>query len=414
MNMEERFQLIAKVNQVFRPGAPVDKYELFAGRQVQVNDVLNAVFQPGRHVIIYGERGVGKTSLATVLSEVLNRSGLRLLESGTINCDGSDNFSTLWHKIFREMSVVMETKQLGFFEGMTKTSQRKVSLESLLPSLATPDDVRFVLKRLPEASIIIIDEIDRIKDRETTTLLADTIKNLSDHAINSTLVLVGVAESVEDLIVEHKSIERALVQVPMPRMSRDELTQIIDKGLTATGMTMDDGAKGWITFLSQGLPYYTHSLALYSALKAIDNDRISIEMNDVAIATRTAVEKSHTIRSAYNKATVSPQKQSLYDKVLLACALAERDNLGYFPAAAVSKPMSLIMGKKYYVTHFVRHLEEFCEEKRGRILQKKGDPRRYRYRFTDSLIRPFLILNGMANGTLTLQILETLYKLNAE
>lgn len=399
-------RLLAQINQVFRPGAPVDKFDLFAGRKEQLNDVINATFQPGRHVIIYGDRGIGKTSLVKVLSEYLSQAGLKLLESGTINCDGSDTFSSLWHKIFRELSVSLDTQQLGFTSNTSKPTQLKFNLGQLLPKDAKPDDIRYVLNRLPEASIIILDEVDRLKDKEISTLLADTIKNLSDHSVNTTLVLVGVADSVEELISEHKSIERALVQVPMPRMSRDELAQIIDNGLQRTGLTMDEGAKLWITYLSQGFPYFTHALSLYSALRAIDDARIHIEMNDVYMAMKTTVQKSHTILSSYNKAISSPQKQSLYDKVLVSCAMTNVDELGYFTPAAVSRPMSIIMKKHYYVTNFNRHLDEFTEEKRGAIFERKGEPRKYRYRFENSLMRPFVILHGISHDILTLDVIN--------
>lgn len=404
MDWQEKLQLIAQINQVFRPGAPVDKFDLFAGRKEQLDDVTNAIFQPGRHVIIYGDRGIGKTSLAKVLTERLSQSGLKFLESGTINCDGSDSFSSLWHKIFRELTVTLDIKQTGF--SSNPTNQLKINLEHLLPKEVKPDDIRYALNRLPEKSIIILDEVDRLKGDQITTLLADTIKNLSDHSVNATLVLVGVADSVEELITEHKSIERALVQVPVPRMSRTELGQIIDKGLERTHLTMDEGAKDWVTYLSQGFPYFTHALSLYSALRALEDDRTHIEMNDVYMAMGTTVHKSHTILSSYNKAVSSPQKHSLYDKVLLSCAMTTVNALGFFTPAAVSRPMSIIMGKPYYVTNFNRHLDEFCEEKRGSILERKGEPRKYRYRFENSLMRPFVILHGISNDTLTLSVLN--------
>lgn len=405
LEQTEKLKLKIKVSQVFRPGAPIDKYELFAGRSEQVSEVVNATLQPGRHVIIFGERGVGKTSLVKVLSEVLSQAGLTLLDSGTINCDGTDNFSSLWHKIFRELSFNMESKHVGFSQ-LSSSSNEKLSLERLLPDEAKPDDIRYVLNRLSKESIIIIDEVDRIKDRDTTILLADTIKTLSDHTVNTTLILVGVADSVDDLIAEHKSIERALVQVPMPRMSAEELSQIIDKGLSAAGMSMESAARQWIVFLSQGLPHYTHALGLYSSLQAIDSDRTEIQVNDVFGAIASTVRNSRTILSAYNKAISSPQKQSLYVQVLLACALAQTDDLGFFSAAAVSRPMSIIMGKKYYVTNYMRHLEEFCYEKRGAILLRTGDPRKHRFRFDNTLMRTFVILQGFANGILTEELIR--------
>jgi Cdc6-like AAA superfamily ATPase len=187
-------------------------------------DVLNAALQPGRHVIMLGERGVGKTSLARVISEIIKASkGYRLLNCGTINCEKADNFNGLWRKIFRELSFARESNEQGL-DGQTQIAD--LSLESTLPNRElNSDDIRYVLGKIKEHTLILIDELDRLTDRSARTQLADTIKNLSDHSVNSTLILVGVADSVEELISEHNSIERALVQVPMPRMSIGELIQ---------------------------------------------------------------------------------------------------------------------------------------------------------------------------------------------
>jgi Cdc6-like AAA superfamily ATPase len=129
--------------------------------------------QRGQHVIILGERGVGKTSLANVLFDFLSKGGLHTMDSGTINCDGTMDFSSLWHKIFREISFDKETIKAGFTQ---PASQNKLRLDTLLPDKATPDDVRHVLQTLNGKSIIIIDDVDRIKKKTTTTLLSDTIK----------------------------------------------------------------------------------------------------------------------------------------------------------------------------------------------------------------------------------------------
>ncbi|MDE0209154.1 MAG: hypothetical protein OXJ64_04655, partial [Boseongicola sp.] len=74
--------------------------------------------------------------------------------------------------------------------------------------------------------IVIIDEFDRLS-RKVAGQMADTIKMLSDYAVPATLVLVGVADTVSDLIQEHTSVERALIQIPMPRMSTEEIRAII-------------------------------------------------------------------------------------------------------------------------------------------------------------------------------------------
>lgn len=389
------------VGLAFRPGAPIDRFDLFAGRQAQVRDVIDATTQPGRHVIMFGERGVGKTSLAKVLSEILSNTGQHFLNSGTINCDGTDDFSTLWRKIFRELTVEIKSQRGAGF--IANEGSENLILSDLLPATGDikPDDIRYVLSGFRKQVIVILDEIDRIKDKETTTLLADTIKNLSDHDIPVTLILLGVADAVDGLIQEHRSVERALVQVPMPRMSQAELLQIIDKGMDSSGMSIDEEAKDKVSRLSQGLPHYTHLLSLHAANDAIEDGRANVAVEDVTKAINTAVEKSHSILSDYHRATSSPQKQNLYGEVLLACALAATDDLGYFSAAAVAKPLSAIMGKQYYIPSFSRHLTDFCSNKRGPVLMKAGEPRRYRFRFINPLMQPFVILHGLAKGLLT-------------
>ncbi len=115
MTPQEKMGMKVLVSSVFRPGTPIDRQQLFAGRLDQVNDVLNAVLQPGRHVIMFGERGVGKTSLARVISEIIKVSkGYRLLNCGTINCEKTDDFNSLWRKIFRELSFGRELTELLF------------------------------------------------------------------------------------------------------------------------------------------------------------------------------------------------------------------------------------------------------------------------------------------------------------
>ncbi len=396
MNEKIKLQLRVKTAQVFRPGAPIDKYELFAGRREQVNDIISAIMQPGRHVILYGERGVGKTSLAKVMGEVLSGSGFTMPQSATLNCDGTDTFSSLWHKIFRELTFVSRVSTIGFQSG---ENYQNIVLDVLLPETVTPDDIRYAFQHFQNhPMIVIIDELDRIRGQETTTLLADTIKTLSDHAIDATLILVGIADSVDGLIAEHRSIERALVQVHVPRMSRDELFQILDKGYTQIGMHIEANAREYIAALSQGLPHYTHALGLYSTLEAVEANRTTVNMEDVSKAMGLTVQKSQSILSDYYKAIISPQKLNLYVQVLLACALAPKDALGYFSAGDVRGPMSKIMGKSYEIPAYSRHLDEFCEPRRGPVLQKTGDTRKFRFRFVNPLMQPFVIIEGLSKS----------------
>lgn len=383
----EKLERFTRVNDVFTPGAPIDRVTLFSGRMDQVLDVLNAVSQRGQHVALYGERGVGKTSLANVLKDFFPERGGDRLYSVRVNCSTSDTFTSLWRKVFRELRMNGDE----------------------VPDNLDPDDVRYILQDLGQMVLLIIDELDRFEDDEGLTLLADTVKSLSDHPGPATLVLVGVAESIDELIGDHRSIERALTQVLMPRMSPRELLGIIDKGLGELEMTISLEAQERIARRSEGLPHYTHALCLHAAQRCVIDDRNEISAVDVANAIDLAVEKTQaSIRSAYQKATRSPRKDNLFQQVFLACALAQKDGLGYFTASAVRRPLSEIMGRRYEIAAFQRHLDEFSKEKRGNVLVKSGVPRSYFYKFENPLLEVFVILHGLSEGLITERHLRNL------
>jgi Cdc6-like AAA superfamily ATPase len=406
-----KLQKLGHVAQVFTPAAPIDQYRLFAGRYQQVRDVITAVSQRGMHVILFGERGVGKTSLANILSELLQGDGVQSLNSGTVNCDGADDFRSIWRKAFRELTIYNARPSLPGFQGTNGHRDiEEATLDQWLSDQVAPDDIRYHLDRVPQPVIIVIDEIDRVQDKATMGLMADTIKTLSDHSVDATLVLVGVGNSVDELISEHQSVERALRQIRMPRMSSKELAEVLDKGLGELGMTMDPSAAGRITSLSKGLPAYTHLLALEATQRAVIDDRQNVTMEDVKAAMKAAVEyMQQSLGSAYHQAVSSSHKESLFAEVLLACALAPTDFLGFFSAADVREPMTAIMGRQFDIPAFSRHLNDFAEAARGPVLHKTGTARRFRFRFINPMMQPFVVLHGLANdlvGEETVQQLE--------
>ena len=68
---EDRWsRLIFEVGRVFTPSSPISALELFSGRQEEIRRISDAINSVGKHAILYGDRGVGKTSLATILKDL--------------------------------------------------------------------------------------------------------------------------------------------------------------------------------------------------------------------------------------------------------------------------------------------------------------------------------------------------------
>ncbi|MCK4402593.1 MAG: ATP-binding protein [Dehalococcoidia bacterium] len=405
---DERIALEMKVNLAFSPAAPIDQRSLFAGRLQQITEIMDAVTQRGQHAIIFGERGVGKTSLANILNDLLKPICPRGLIVSKVNCDVTDTYSSIWKKVFGEIQVFHPKRGIGY---SVKPSKERIDLVQLLGDEVSPDHVRHILSLIEPHIVVIIDEFDRVQNENTRTLLADTIKTLSDYTVQCTVVLVGVADSVDGLIREHLSVDRALMQVHMPRMSAEETHEIIEKGLQSVPMQIQNDALEYISLLSQGLPHYVHLLGQLSARRSLGSGRRTVQKDDVKAAISDAIHKAQqSILSAYHKATMSTRRETLYAQVLLACALAKVDSLGYFAASDVRDPMSQIMKRHYDIPAFARHLNDFCEAVRGPILQKTGIRRRFRFRFLNPLMQPYVVLQGLALNMIDEPFIQALAK----
>lgn len=216
-----------------------------------------------------------------------------------------------------------------------------------------------------------------------------------------------MADSVDEIIAGHRSVERCLVQVHMPRMSKEELFEILNKAYIVLDMKIEPVAQHMIAGLSQGLPHYTHLLGLYATQQAIQEKKEEITSKHVNIAISKAIAQTQqSLLNAYHEATTSA-RQTLYKEVLLACALAKTDELGYFAPTHVRDLMSRIMRKTNQQAAFSRHLHDFCDDKRGRVLQKSGSRYKHRYRFNNPLLQPLVVMRGLQDGLIDYSDIST-------
>jgi len=405
--IEEQYRdLYVKAGLLLTPGAPVNKKDLFSGRIEQLSKVVTTINAQGLHPIIFGERGVGKTSIANILKETLDRVGFEQVIVNRTNCNSSDDYSTVWNRALGQVAYIEESHTMGFD---SQPQQLSIPLAEKVPEKVTPSEVLNIFRKSIAPAVFIFDEFDRITNNNAKNLFADTIKAISDHAINATLILVGVGETIDELIESHESIARSLVQVKIPRMNTSELDGIIRKALNELGMNIDNEARQIILQLSQGLPYYTHLIGLNAIRATLLTNSLSVKLGDVMAGIETAVgDAQHSAVSAYQEAVRSSYKTHLYKEVLLACALVKGDELGFFAASDLRAPLSRILDRQVDIAAFTQHLEKFCSEQRGNILIKIGAKRNFRYRFKNPLLKPFVVIRGYVDGLLKNSLLEVL------
>ena len=290
----EQVERLRAVTESFRPSAPIDRRALFAGRTDQLGDLFATVDQPGQHAVVFGERGVGKTSLVTVAAETLSAADVITART---TCDRTDDFESVWRKALDELLFTTSRPGVGF---AAEQRQSRFTGSSFLGDDPTPHSVKRGLQRLggDRRLAIFVDEFDRLEVTEARVMFADTIKALSDQLPRVTVVLVGVADNINELVADHVSIERALQLIHMPRMSHAEIAEIVTRGIESARLTIEREALAQIVTAADGLPHYAHLYGQVSAKAALEDLRTKVRVRDVEDALAETNARRERARSA--------------------------------------------------------------------------------------------------------------------
>ncbi|MFT8784746.1 hypothetical protein [Gluconobacter oxydans] len=394
---------IKKVQTIFTPSRPVTDKSIFSGRTEQLGDCLSIVNSPGLHGILFGDRGVGKTSMSNIVSIFINGMTAEIPDVPVrkyikVECSSNDTFEYFIKSIYKKIDITVENDQkIGFVREDSET--KTVSLHSLTGKDTSyyPQDIAQVLRQIPYELFIAADEFDRLNP-EVFKLdkFTDTLKCLSDSEQGSSthFLVIGVGDNVNSILGSHASIERNLIQIKMSVMSPNEIKGIITNGMTSLDMTMSEELINRIADISCGYPHYTHLLSLYASQNALSNFRDEVSEADLEYSITKSIERaSEGLKKSYRDATLT-NKQNIYPEVIYACSICETDEYGLFQPKDIENHLSRILKRQIKVNQFGAHLIRLCKQDRGSILVQEGIKGRKKYRFKNPLMRAFVKLNG--------------------
>jgi Cdc6-like AAA superfamily ATPase len=404
---------ISPIN-VFTPAQEVKDIERFAGRDEELMALSTALQSHGAQIVLYGQRGVGKSSLARQLAkmatndnELISRLSQRPYEPLDfvpvyLACDDSiKNIEMLMLRLLSDEDAlapwvpfkVVEKKSSGEIGskfsvkvielGGKKTdaiTERAQEVEADIVSVFT-SACRAVVKTgvAKHGLLIIVDEFDRIKNREG---LASLLKTLGPEGV--TFALVGVATTVQDLVTEHESVARQLADgsVHVKPMRDEELAEIFDRAenLLDKKQTFDPSARNWIINIARGHPFYVHLVGKHALLRAIaaGNAVITEEIAKDALS-EIALKGSAPIQEATYKTAIGHS----YTREVILKRFAERPENEIHTTelyAEIGKELGIESGT---VSVYVGHLGS---EKYGAVLSKTRE--RY-YQFGDSVFKAY-------------------------
>jgi hypothetical protein len=310
-------------NAAFTPTRPRAGRRNLVGRQQELDRILDAILLDAGHVVLYSERGRGKTSLANMAVEALRRRGAIV---GRFVCEAQTGFDTLFRGLARDLPRSLLAADGDEGEGC----------EAVLPAQPLrPADVAKIPARLTCPRLVfVIDEFDRVQDGETRTRLADTIKLLSDRGVPLSLIIVGVSVTLEQIIGQHPSIERNIMPIHLPLLADSEIGEMLRKGGAQAGLQFSDTAIAVVTRVARGMPYMAQLMGLRMAQAASQRSDDQVRDEDVLKAAQILLrDTSPSVVGTYT-ALVARAGDHAVRGALERIACADQDEWGRMAVAA--------------------------------------------------------------------------------
>ncbi len=295
--------LIEKQNP-FSPDMPVTP-GLFAGRAPEISQISTALNDATqgtpRHLLIQGERWIGKTSIARYAEALAqmrgpyprdNRASFYVSFCSLGSCFSLEDLclniidsykrlqNTPKEKVFRLLSSIQGI-QIGPVGVTLNRDPRKAQFRvSEFPRI-----MESILRHTSEyyqAFLIIMDETERAaKIRGVASLLKDTFEHLDRVGIrNIATIMTATHECVDAFTSDHPSFPRLFRYVNLRLMDKNESKELIDKALGAgwPPTKMVKRSYEFIHHYSDGFPGLVQELG-YSAFE-VNTDK-TISVNDV-------------------------------------------------------------------------------------------------------------------------------------
>jgi len=242
--------------------------------------------------------------------------------------------------------------------------------------------------------LLIIDEYDRVRDATTHTRLAETLKHFSDAASTSKIIVVGVAETLTDLVGEHQSLTRCLAQIKLERMSHDELQEVITAGEDRVGVSFHKDVRGRIVALADGFPFYVHLLCKHAAEEAgriLDEDpnaRVVVAEPEYRKALKRAIKTGEaTLRDAYQTAVITVRRKTeMYRYLLWAVAYSSSSEV---QVQHIADNIEQLTGNRPKIESLSSYLGPLTKPEKKEILVRV---RQGYYKFANPLMRAYIRL----------------------
>lgn len=368
-----------RLRSAFTPSQPITDKRMFAGRIDVLTTLIRSIEDQRVHVIMYGERGIGKTSLVHVLTQAAEEARYIVVYC---SCGAGSTFD----EIFRAVSADVP---LLFHRGFAPTddeAEKGGTLADLLPSTPlTPRLMADLFAKLTGTRVLVVlDEFDVCESPDFRRNIAELIKNLSDRSIRTQLVIAGVAADLTELVEHIPSIRRNIFAMQVPKMTAAEVNSLVENGEEISGVTYDKAATDFIVFVANGSPYLASLLSHHAGLAAIDKGRNKVTVEDVSLAVDQALTEFRGRISKHSQIQIDQAAKSGVRHVLGVMAGAALFNNGRFDG----RDVDALYPSAANAASFKATIEELASKRI--LLEAHEDEYGRGYRFSEEAVLPYL------------------------
>lgn len=402
-------QFGTKLGEVLSASRPIHSIEHLKGRDKELDTIKKSLYAPGRHVFIFGDRGVGKSSLGqTAAIQYQTADASPIFVSGSPD----DTFNTVIANIVSQAigrtrteniktteSLSVELRGIKFSEGRESSG---IDIAGAIRSIGDAVELLSqVASKHSEKPAVVIDEFDTIIDAEERNKFAALLKQMGDRSVNLKFIFTGIGKSLDELLGAHQSAYRQLETVELPRLGWDARREIVRSAVEAFDISLNDDVNWRIAMVSDGFPYYIHLVTekiLWAAFSSEENvtevgwDLFQQGLTDAIMSTAAELKRP------YEKAVL--HRESEFEDIVWATA--DHDDL-LRSLNDMYDSYRVIIGKRHDGriaidrNRFSTQIRKLKQDSYGAVLQQEdGRPGWYSYR--EKMLRGFARMQAQANG----------------
>ncbi|MGF1455137.1 MAG: AAA family ATPase [Alphaproteobacteria bacterium] len=385
---------------VFAPTRPKRRASEFFGRRALIGSIIEAIEEECAHMVLCGETGLGKTSLANVIAEFARDSGYLVARiTGTEDLNFGRFIRTLFEELFHQIDETpagrMLWETLGIQDMNELLQDNAMDLVSEFLGEESLDVTRVIraLDRLSDnQAIVIVDDYDQIKSRELKVRLVQVMKALSDQGGWLSFLIMGRSESPSELLQDDIDSLPNAEGLYVDPLALHEIEEVLHEGAQRVGVQFNNDTVQAIARLSQGVPNVLQWLAFLSVRRAVRRKSEVVEIEDLANIVNDAVTKIDArLRNQYDQACRYEKGSSTADLLYLAVR-APCTPSGLFSAATMHVLSRQIVGRKWKESEIHTALLPLCGKGEKTILRKLDTSEGTFYRFAHPAMRAVVML----------------------